>query len=277
MSAWPWTATGRAGAALGGLLLLLASAACGGEDPGAEPDALAEPTEIEERNATAPAELQAIDPATAGAVRGTVRFTGEPAERHEIPLVRECRLHEGTPLLTEGVIVGPEGGLADVLVHVRRGLAAYALPPPGDAAPELDQLGCRYVPHVLAVRAGQTLRVHNSDPLTHNVRVRAPRNGVSMNRSQARGSSAVEIPLSRAELAIRVGCDLHPWMGAVVHVLDHPFFALTGTDGRFAIEGLPPGEYQLEALHPALGRRRATVRVEPGGAVAEADFAFAEE
>src|SRR6185503_3810709 len=112
---------------------------------------------------------------------------------------------------------------------VRRGLAGYAVPPPPDGLPPpvLDQLGCRYAPHVLALRAGGTLLVSNSDPLTHSVRVRAPRNGLDSNRSQGAGTAPLELPFARAELGVRVGCELHPWMGAVVHALDHPFYAVT--------------------------------------------------
>jgi hypothetical protein len=235
-----------------------------------------EPSELELRSAAAePAPRERIDPAAVGGIRGRVTFEGEPPEPRAIPLVRECKLHD-EPLYAETLVVGPDGGLRDVLVHVRRGLAAWEIPPPApDApAPRLDQVGCRYVPHVLALRAGQTLFVANSDPLAHNVHLRAPRNGLDANRSQGRGAPELELAFTRRELDVRVACDLHPWMGAVVHVLDHPFYAVTDASGAFALAGLPPGEYEIEALHAKLGKRRATVTVAAGADVS-LDLGFA--
>jgi len=235
-----------------------------------------EPTELEARGSTPAAEApRPIDPARTGAVAGLAAFAGEPPERRAVPLIRECGVH-GNELLAEDVVVGADGGLRDVLVRVRRGLAGWAVPPAsGGPGPVLDQAGCRYAPHVIALRAGETLSVSNSDPLTHNVNVRAPRNGLDSNSSQGQGAAPLELPFARAELGVRVACDLHPWMGAVVHVLDHPFYAVTGDDGRFRIEGLPEGEYELEALHPVLGKRSATVTVQ-AGAEAAARFEFAD-
>jgi hypothetical protein len=252
------------------LSALAALAACG-----ADVEQPVEPTELETRaSAPEPPPAIAIDPARTGAVAGHVTFQGPPPERRSIELQRECQAH-AEEILAEDVVVGAQGGLRDVLVHVRRGLAGHAIPGRLEGpSPVLDQVGCRYTPHVLALRAGDTLLVANSDPIAHDVRVRAPRNGLGMNRTQGEGAAPVELAFTRPELGVRVDCDLHPWMGAVVHALDHPFFALTGEDGAFRIDGLPEGEYELEALHPSLGKRRATVVVEAGGE-ARADFAFA--
>jgi uncharacterized protein (DUF2141 family) len=72
---------------------------------------------------------------------------------------------------------------------------------------------------------------------------------------------------------IPVKCNQHPWMKMFVHVSSHPFFAVTGKDGRFEIKGLPPGEYTIAALHERLGEQTVKVTVSPKG-TAKADFAF---
>ena len=73
------------------------------------------------------------------------------------------------------------------------------------------------------------------------------------------------------EIMARVKCDVHPWMAAYVGVVEHPFFAVSGEDGSFSIDGLPAGDYVLEAWHEEFGTQTMSVSV---GAGAAADAAF---
>jgi hypothetical protein len=234
--------------------ILLAAAGCGGGEPA--PSA-------------APAAAAQVSPDAAlapGTVRGVVELRGEAPPRRPIVMsgTPECSGHP-TPPLSETVVA--EGGkLSNVLVTVKEGLPRDASwPEPGEPA-LLDQKGCLYVPHVLALRAGQPLRVRNSDPTTHNVNAKPTRSGnEGFNRSQAPGASDVEVVFPRAESAIRLGCDVHPWMGAWVHVVDHPFFDVSDGRGEFELLGLPPGRYRLEAQHESLGRQTFEVELGPSG------------
>jgi hypothetical protein len=70
---------------------------------------------------------------------------------------------------------------------------------------------------------------------------------------------------------IPVTCDMHGWMRATIHAVDHPFFTVTGDDGSFAISGVPPGEYVVEVWHEAYGTQTKTVTVKPG-AIEELGF-----
>jgi len=208
------------------------------------------------------AQRGAIDAAGVGSIRGTVRFEGQAPERKPMQIggVAGCPRHD-TPPLTEDVVVS-DGRLANVLVHVKEGQQGWDVPPPPSAAARLDQQGCLYRPHALALRAGQRLEVHHLDPaIAHNVNIRSDRNE-ALNPTQAPGGPPVEWTPQKREIGVRFECNLHNWMRAFVHVLDHPWFAVTGPDGTFAIEGLPPGEYVLEAWHEKLERRtvRAVVR-----------------
>lgn len=214
-----------------------------------------------------------IDPAQVGTIRGVVRFDGPPPERKEMAIgnTAGCEKHLKLPL-TEDVIV-TDGRLQNVFVHVKQGLDGWVVPAPTADPVVLDQQGCMYRPRVIGLRTGQKLVVRNSDGATHNVHSRAERND-SFNRTQSPGGADVEWIAEKPELMIPFGCDIHPWMKAWVGVRDHPFFAVSATDGGFAIAGLPPGEYTLEAWHEKLGKKTKNVTLSAGG-TADIEFVYA--
>ncbi len=129
-----------------------------------------------------------------------------------------------------------------------------------------------YGPRVLAVQAGQTLVIRNSDATLHNVHV-SPAAGRGFNIGQPlRGLESRKVFEEAAGL-VPVECDIHGWMTAMILVLDHPFFAVTTEDGRFSLDSLSPGAYLVEAWHATLGIRtqRVTVREDQQTSV---DFSF---
>jgi len=154
-----------------------------------------------------------------------------------------------------------DGGLADVLVYVKSGLKG-TFPPPADAA-LLDQKGCDYHPHMLAMRTGQPLKIRNSDDTLHNIHPR-PQGNPEFNLGQARQGMESTRQFDKAEVMIPVGCDVHPWMRAFISVFDHPFFTVSKEDGTFEIKGLPAGEYEIEAFHGKLKSQAQKVTVKDG-------------
>lgn len=232
--------------------------------------------------------LLAVSPAMAeemggGAVEGKVSLEGEAPEPQPVEMVEanlmgvrqsECAaLHEGQ-VMNNTVEVGEDGGLKNVFVYVKSGLAEDAEWPMPEEAAVLDQHGCVFVPHVLGVRAGQTVEIKNSDPLVHNVRSFAEKNrpfnlGTTANTSR-------EKEFRRPEKEIKIKCDIHKWMTSWIFSMEHPFFATTDENGAFKIEGLPAGEYTLEAWHEVYGTQKQDVTVGEDG-VATADFTFEAE
>jgi len=81
-----------------------------------------------------------------------------------------------------------------------------------------------------------------------------------------------EVSFSDAEPMFKIKCDVHPWMSTYVAVMSHPFFAVTGTDGKFSIKNVPAGTYEVEVWHEKLKTKTMSVTVGDGDA--KADFAF---
>ncbi len=218
-----------------------------------------------ESTETAPATTAAtpIDMATVGSVGGSVKLEGTPPKPARINMAAEpaCAKQHTTPQMSEEVVTGPGGALANVVVYVKDGLGDRTFDSPKDAV-VIDQKGCHYVPHVVAVMAGQPVNVTNSDPTTHNIHP-LPANNREWNKSQPPGAPKIEEIFARQEVSIPVKCNVHPWMKSYVAVLKHPYFQVTGTNGSFDLKNLPPGAYTIEAWHEKYGTASQSVTIGP--------------
>lgn len=202
----------------------------------------------------------AVDPAIAATVTGTITFTGTAPEPTPIDMSEEpvCADKHAEPPVHQPVKVS-DGNLAEVFVFVSEGLGDGQFPVSSGAA-LLDQNGCRYQPHVLGVQTGQDLTVRNSDAVLHNINTESSANR-PFNISQPQEGMESTRSFSVQEVMIPVKCDVHGWMSAFIGVVGHPYHAVTSEDGTFTIEGLPPGEYTIEAWHESLGAQTTTVTV----------------
>jgi plastocyanin len=200
-----------------------------------------------------------VDPGTAASVRGSVHFEGKRPTSKRISMDAEeiCQDLQKSPVYDDLVLVGKEGGLANVFVYIKTGLEGKAFAP-AQTAVVLDQRGCQFVPRVVALRAGQTLRVRNSDPVSHNIHP-MPQNNRDWNQHQSPQAPDLQRRFAHPEVMIPVKCNVHNWMKSYIGVLDHPYFAVTGPSGEFSLENLPAGQYTLVAWHETLGERSQTV------------------
>ena len=207
-----------------------------------------------------------------GDVRGTVRFEGKVPAAKPISMAADpvCAKQHPSPILAQEVMTDAKGDLQNVIVFVSDGLGERTFDAPSEAA-VVEQKGCMYLPHVMAVRANQKLEVLNEDPTSHNIHP-TPANNREWNKAEPPGTK-MEEAFAREEVAIPVKCNVHPWMRGYIAVFKHPFFAVTRKDGQFDLSNLPAGTYTIKAWHERLGTSTQTVTVVQGEAK-EISFVF---
>ena len=197
-----------------------------------------------------------------GAITGTILFSGKAPAPVAIDTSMDpaCSL-AGPQVFSEQYSVA-DGKLANVFVYVKQGPAAAMQAAPVLQAAVLDQKHCQYVPHVIGVFAGGVVEFRNDDPTMHNIHTMPAAIGnETIDISQGPKGAPVSKRFDKPELMIPVRCNNHPWMNAFINVSPTPFFAVTDAAGHFSLNGLPPGDYTLSAVHEKLGEKTVQVTV----------------
>jgi plastocyanin len=124
----------------------------------------------------------------------------------------------------------------------------------------LDQKGCLYHPRVIGVRVGQKVEFVNSDEIFHNVRSITTENQKFNMAMPRKNQKEVKI-FNKPEIFMQAKCSVHPWMGAYIAIMDHPFFDVSKEDGSFEIKQLPEGKYKIEAWHEIFGKLENDIEI----------------
>lgn len=193
-----------------------------------------------------------------GSIEGVVRFGGalpkaELLKRQIDPVCAKTEARD------ESILVSSEGHALGNVVLRLKGLASE-LPVPAEPV-VIDQRECLYHPRVVIARLGQSLKMTNSDSTLHNIHSYLGNTRTLFNQAQP-PKAAPLFKTAAGDDIISLKCDIHPWMRGYIALATNPYFALTQKDGKFRIDGVPDGEYTLEAWHETLGRQNARVKIQ---------------
>jgi plastocyanin len=194
-----------------------------------------------------------------GAIAGAVLVAGDIPALQPQPVFKELGFC-GSTVPDERLVVGPGGALRYAVVHVLD--ITTGKPIVRDQPVAFDNVKCAFVPHVLTASVGQTLEIHNADPFMHDAHAWLGTQTL-FNVGILPGHTKRE-PLTEAGL-IHINCNVrHTWMHAYLFVADDPYHTVTGPDGRFVLNEVPPGTYKVRVWHELLGSVESPVTVERG-------------
>lgn len=231
-----------------------------------------------------------------GTIEGTVTLDGPVPEPKGFNLITfpdpaYCgRISNGRGWrLLRDFVVSPQGGLKNSIVLLE---GVEAGKPFEVSVPLIEARDCMFQPFMSIVRNGHAVEVINMDPVMHDIQgyETSPEAGARvlfntplvMNQQHRRGdlhathnhapgaSLVGPIYLNKGRRTFYMQCGFHAYMESWAMAVDNPYYALTDSQGRFSITGIPPGTYQLVVWHPQTGSGTTrTVVVQPDGTLRE--------
>lgn len=201
---------------------------------------------------------EAVTVSNGGTIVGEVKYAGDPPPPEKISVTKDEKVCGSEPKLTKSLVVGPDKGIQNVVVSLTDIQKGKAVQKPAQT-PTLDQKNCEYHPHAQIFPAGSTLDILNSDDVLHNIKTASSVNA-PINIAQPKFKKKISQVFAKPEI-IKVQCDVHGWMRAVLVTADHPYYALTDEHGSYRIPDVPPGKYTLKVWHETLGEQTKEVTV----------------
>jgi len=190
-----------------------------------------------------------VDVTNGGAVHGRVEIDGDVAMASESVVAAGADQSLCGANVVDESIVRASNGLANVVVWVSDVRQGHALPI--ERRFEVVHEHCRLAPRVQAAVVGSTINVRNQDALVYRLLAIADgsKDTIAMFRLSDVGQVVPSEQLAKSTGLVALVSDQHSWARGWIAVFDHPYFTVTGTDGAFRIDSLPPGKYHLKAWH----------------------------
>ena len=193
-------------------------------------------------------QYQVVAVADGGTISGTVKWTGDKPNPLTLPISKNpdvCDPQKKGTRDLERLEIGPDGGVANTVVflkNVTKG-KAWDLPP---ARQSLDQKNCLYLPHIMLVQQHGDLGMKSSDPILHNIHM----DGVAFYNIPFPIKDKVVTRSFQRDGVAHLKCDAgHVWMNSEIIVTTSPYYAVTDAHGNFKLTNVPPGDYEIAALH----------------------------
>ena len=207
-----------------------------------------------------------------GTIVGEVKLDGPIPPPKMIEIDKDPNVCGKEPRVHPSLIVSPTKAIGNAVVSVKDIKKGKNLEVPAKKI-EFIQRRCTFVPHVLIIPIGPkgtTIAIINEDPLTHNIHTFSIDNA-PVNQAQPKTVKEITATFEVPE-TIKVQCDIHTkWMSAWFITVDHPYYAVSDSGGKFKLTDVPAGTYQLQVWHETLGTQTKEVVVKPG---AEAKVTF---
>ena len=246
----------------------VATAESAAENPAATPTkedqvAVADSRQDGIDNAQADAAEATSDP-NWGTLRGRFLYDGEVPAPRKIKIGGNQPFCAKFPLVSEELVVGEEGELANVFVTLYAKKQKPEIHDSYDKSAQdtirLDNQNCRFEPHCLFVRTGQTLEIHNLDTDGHNAKL-ALFSNAGGDTGVIPGGAFSSLTFKKTEMVpAKTVCNIHPWMVAHVAIVDHPYALFSKADGTFEIPNLPVGTWKFRLWHESTGYVKVATR-----------------
>jgi plastocyanin len=202
-----------------------------------------------------------------GTIRGSVKVDGKLGKLPPLQVTKYKEVCKGVP--NESLVVGPGQGLRYAVITLEGVVRGKAVEK--EALHEIDNLRCRFVPHVSAASVGQFVVFKNSDPILHAAHASFSGEQPQFNVGLYPGRVSRK-PLIAAGV-VKLRCEVHPWMAAYIVVTEHPYHATTDIYGEYELTDIPAGVYQLKVWHESLGTQEKRIEAK-SSATQKVDFTF---
>lgn len=192
-----------------------------------------------------------------GSISGAVKFVGDVPQIEMFSVNKDEEVCGHEPVPSEELIISKDKGIKNVFVYIKKIASGKSFKKQSRNFVS-NQINCRFDPHILIVPTGARVELLNNDNVLHNLH-----SWSAKNRPFNQGTTFGQV-LTREfkwKERIMVTCDIHSWMSSWIIVVENPYFALTDEKGKFNIDNIPAGSYELIAWQETLGRKKKKVNI----------------
>jgi hypothetical protein len=191
-------------------------------------------------------------------------YDGAAAKPAPVDITKDQAVCGKHNLVDESLVIAKDGAVANVVAYLYVGRGS-AKPPvhesyakTANAEVQLNNVNCRYEPHVALLRTTQTLVIGNKDPVGHNTKIDPFFNTPVNPIIPASGQLKQKFPIAE-RLPVPVSCSIHPWMKAWLLVQETPYMAVSDKEGNLEIKNVPAGEWTFQFYHEKAGFVREVI------------------